>query len=253
MILRIILAAALALSCGMARAQSFAVVRVSLSPDSEADDWGAGIRGRNFWATHVTLNELIAWAYGVSPRQIDHAPEWMSRERFDVNGQPDAVGAQPSGDEFRAMLKSALAERFAMRTHTVQKVMPVYVLTVSDGGIKLAAVTDAKASWGIHRGWLSIANMSFDAVAKVMQRTVFDRPVLDRTNLAGRYSFILKWRADETQFSQMQGLDVPVETGTADVDDIYTAARKQLGIRIEAKKEAASALMIDAVSRPSPN
>lgn len=251
--LRIMLAAALALSCSVARAQSFAVVRVSLSPDSEADDWGLGTRGRNFWATHATLNELIAWAYGVSPRQIDHAPEWMSRERFDVNGQPDNVAAQPSGDEFRAMLKSALADRFAVRIHTLQKVMPVYVLSVADGGIKLAGAGDAKAQWGIHRGWLSVANMSFDAVAKVMQRTVFDRPVLDRTNLAGRYSFTLKWRADETQFSQMQGLEVPVETGTADVDDIYTAARKQLGIRIEAKKDTAPVLVIDGVSRPSPN
>ena len=253
MILRWALAAVLAVSCCACHAQSFAVVRVSMSPESEADDWGMGVRGRDFWATHVTLNELIAWAYSVSPRQIDRGPEWMSKEYFDVNGLPDSAGAKPSGEEYRTMLKSALAERFGMAINASQRVIPVYVLSVADGGLKLQAGTDAnaKAAWGIHRGWLSISNMTFDAVAKVMQRTVFDRPVLDRTGVTGQYSFLLKWRADESQFSQMQS--VPEEAGTDDVDDLYTAARKQLGLRIEARKEAAPVLVVNRVSHPSPN
>lgn len=233
---------------------AFSVTRVKLSPDSEADDWGIGIRGGNLWAVHVTVDELIEWAYGINVRQIEHAQDWLATDRFDLDGLPDA-GTQPTGDQYRRMLQSALAERFALKVHASTKVLPVYVLSVADGGIKLPKSEDqnAKSSWGAHRGWLSITNMTFDAIAQVMQRAIFDRPVLDRTGLKDRYSFTLKWRADETQFSQMQGVAVPKETGTDDIDDIYTSARRQLGIKIEPKREAASVLVIDNVSRPSPN
>jgi len=231
---------------------SFSVIRVKLSPDSEADDWGIGIRGRNLWAVHVTTEELIQWAYGINSRQIEHAPSWLATEHFDFDGLPDA-GVQPSRDLYRTMLQAALAERFALKFHPSQKSLPVYVLSVEDGGLKIPKSVDqgAKSSWGAHRGWLSIQGMTFGDVARLMQRTIFDRPVLDRTGLADRYTFILKWRADETQFAQMR--DVPEETGTEDVEDIYTAVRQQLGLKIEAKKALVPTFEIESVSRPSAN
>jgi uncharacterized protein (TIGR03435 family) len=239
---------------GVDATSSFSIVRVKLSPDSEADDWGIGIRDDKFWAIHVTVDELIEWAYGINVRQIEHAQEWLATDRFDVDGLPDP-GMKLTGDQCRRMLQSALAERFALKSHASRKVLPVYVLSVADGGIKMPKSEDqnAKSSWGAHRGWLSITNMTFDAIAQVMQRTIFDRPVLDQTGLKDRYSFILKWRADETQFSQMQGIDVPQETGTDDIEDIYTSAHRQLGIKIEARREPAPVIVIDRVSRPSPN
>ncbi len=233
---------------------TFSIISVKPSPDSEADDWGIGIRGRNFWAVHVTTNELIGWAYGVNARQIEHAPEWFGTERFDVDGLPDTA-AQPSREQYRSMLQSALAERFALRFHSSKKVLPVYVLSVVSGGLKIPKSVDqrAKPSWGVHRGWFSVQNMTFGEVARTMQRTVFDRPVLDQTGLSDRYSFILKWRADETEFSQMQGVEVPQEAGTEDVEDIYTAVRQQLGVKIEAEKALAPTMVIETVSHPSPN
>jgi uncharacterized protein (TIGR03435 family) len=233
---------------------SFSVVSVKLSPDSEADDWGIGIRGRNFWAVHVNTNELLSWAYGINARQIEHAPEWFTTERFDVQGLPDAC-QQPSREQYRAMLQSALADRFALTFRSSQKVLPVYVLSVATGGLKVVRSADQtiKPSWGVHQGWLSIQSMTFEDVARVMQRTIFDRPVLDQTGLNDRYTFVLKWRPDETQFSQMRGLDVPQEAGTEDNEDIYTSARQQLGIKIESTRTLAPTMVIKTVSHPSPN
>lgn len=233
---------------------TFSVVSVKLSPDSESDEWGIGIRGRNFWAVHVTTNELIGWAYGINARQVENAPEWFATERFDVDGLPD-TGLEPTREQYRTMLQSVLADRFALRFHCSQRVLPVYVLLLANGGLKIPRSADqsATSSWGIHQGWLSIQSMTFSDVARVMQRTVFERPVLDQTGLSDRYTFILKWRADETQFTKMQGVDVPQETGTGDIDDIYTASRKQLGMKIEAKKALAPTMIIEAVSHPSRN
>jgi uncharacterized protein (TIGR03435 family) len=167
---------------------------------------------------------------------------------------PDA-GQQPSREQYRAMLQSALADRFALTFRSSQKVLPVYVLSVATGGLKVVRSADQtiKPSWGVHQGWLSIQSMTFEDVARVMQRTIFDRPVLDQTGLNDRYTFVLKWRPDETQFSQMRGLDVPQEAGTEDNEDIYTSARQQLGIKIESTRTLAPTMVIKTVSHPSPN
>jgi uncharacterized protein (TIGR03435 family) len=232
----------------------FSVVSVKLSPDSEGDDWGLGVRGRRFWAVHVTTNELIGWAYRVNAHQIEHAPEWFATERFDVEGIPDTE-VQPTRDQYRTMLQVALSERFAIKFHSAQKALPVYVLSVAGGGLRVPATVDpiGRPSWGVHLGWLQIRNMTFGDVAEVMQRTIFERPVLDQTGQHGLYSFTLRWRADETQFGQMQGVTMPEEKGMEERDDIYTAAFHQLGVKIEAKKALVPMMVIDAVSHPTAN
>lgn len=233
---------------------SFAVVRIKVSPNSESNDWGMGLRGRNFWAVHVTFNELVGWAYGLNARQIEHAPEWLARDRFDVDGIPEEDTA-PSINEYRTMLQGVLVDRFALKYASAERLLPVYSLSVATGGVKILASSDtnARASWGVHRGWFSVKNMTLESVAGVLQRTVFDRPVLDHTGLHGKYSFVLRWRADDSQFSQMQDVDVPQEQGTDDTEDIYTSARQQLGIQIEARKELAPTMTIESVSHPSAN
>jgi uncharacterized protein (TIGR03435 family) len=95
--------------------------------------------------------------------------------------------------------------------------------------------------------------MSFGGLARVMQRTVFDRPVVDQTGLNGRYTFDLRWHPDEVQFGQMQGLNVPTDERAEAGDDIYTSARKQLGLKIEARKTMVDVMVIDAASQPVAN
>ena len=51
----------------------------------------------------------------------------------------------------------------------------------------------------------------------------------------------------------MQGVEVLQEAGTEDVEDIYTAVRQQLGVKIEAEKALAPTMVIQTVSHPSPN
>jgi uncharacterized protein (TIGR03435 family) len=234
---------------------TFAVASVKRSPESEADDWGTQIRGHRFVATHVSMNDLIGYAYGMHPQQIDHAPAWFGSERFDLEGVPDTQ-ILPTRDEYRTMVQKALTERFGLKFHPAQKMLTAYVLSVQSGGLKIQETVGqpyAAEAWGMSRGRLQVKNMSFAGVARLLQRTVFDRPVVDETGLKGRYSFELRWHPDELQFAQMQGLSVPTDEGSEAGDDIYTAARKQLGLRIEAKKTMVDVMVIDAASRPIAN
>jgi uncharacterized protein (TIGR03435 family) len=232
---------------------TFAVATVKLSPESEADDWGTQIRGHRFVATHVNMNDLIGYAYGMNPQQIDHAPAWFGSERFDVEAVPDTE-MLPTRDEYRTMVQKTLVQRFGLRFHPGQKMLMAYVLSAESGGLKIQETVGqpyAAEGWGVSRGRLQVKNMSFAGVARVMQRTVFDRPVVDETGLKGRYTFDLRWHPDESQFGQMQGLTVPDDEGAEARDDVYTAARKQLGLKIQAQKTIVDVMVIDAVSQPN--
>src|ERR1700761_5503460 len=234
---------------------TFAVATVKLSPESEADDWGTQIRGHRFVATHVNMNDLIGYAYGMHVQQIDHAPAWFGSARFDVEGVPDTP-ILPTREEYRTMVQKTLTERFGLKFHPAQKMLTAYVLSVNSGGLKIQETVGqpyAAGGWGVSRGRLQVKNMSFAGVARVMQRTVFDRPVVDETGLKGRYTFDLRWHPDEPQFGQMQGLNVPADEGSEARDDIYTAARKQLGLNIQAKKTMVGVMVIDAASQPVAN
>jgi uncharacterized protein (TIGR03435 family) len=234
---------------------AFAVATVKRSPESEANDWGTQIRGHRFVATHVSMDDLIGYAYGMNPQQIDHAPGWFGSERFDVEGVPDTE-ILPTRDEYRTMVQKTLVERFGLTFHPGRKMLTAYVLSVDRGGLKIRETVGqpyAAEGWGVSRGRLQVKNMSFAGVARVMQRTVLDRPVVDETGLSGRFSFDLSWHPDETQFEQMKGLGVPTDEASEAGDDFYTAARKQLGLKIEARKTMVDVMVIDAASQPAAN
>jgi len=85
--------------------------------------------------------------------------------------------------------------------------------------------------------------------ASLLQRSVLDRPVFDRTGLSGRYDFDLEWRIDGTQFDRGT---VSTKAQTSDKPDIFTAVR-QLGLKLAPAKEAIDVLVIDHVEPPNAN
>jgi uncharacterized protein (TIGR03435 family) len=69
-----------------------------------------------------------------------------------------------------------------------------------------------------------------------------DKPVIDRTGLAGRFDFVLRWTPDETGPSEP---DAPA--------GIFTAVHEQLGLKLQPTKALADVYVIDQVKRPSAN
>ncbi len=87
----------------------------------------------------------------------------------------------------------------------------------------------------------------------LMQSAVLDRPVVDQTGLAGKWNFLLKWTADESQFGGM-GVKLPPPTDAADAPPpLFTAIQEQFGLKLEAGKAQVPVLVIDKVEKPSAN
>src|SRR5262245_35307419 len=90
----------------------------------------------SFVATNTPVQMLMTLAYRVRAYQLQGAPAWLTVDRFDISAKaPD--GTPP--DQLMAMLKSLLADRFKLVTHTETKESPIYALVMARGDGKLGA------------------------------------------------------------------------------------------------------------------
>jgi uncharacterized protein (TIGR03435 family) len=102
--------------------------------------------GGRFTATNITLGMLIQQAYrlqggrgggpGGGNSQLVNAPSWINSDHFDIVAKADS---NVTPDQFPALLKSLLAERFKLGAHTESRELQVYALTLARGDGRLGA------------------------------------------------------------------------------------------------------------------
>lgn len=214
-------------------------------------------RGNDMQVVNFSLAGLIKFAYDVQDKQIVGAPDWINTEKFDIEAKPDVPGA-PNGKQLKEMVQKLLADRFALKFHKDQKEMAAYVLTVGKDGPKMKADTgNPNGLPGLFFGpigTLHVMNATLQNFTNLMQSTVLDRPVVDKTGLNGRWDFTLKWTPDESQFA---GMGVKIPPPAADdanaAPPLFTAIQEQLDLKLEAQKTQVPVLVIDHVDHPSPN
>ncbi len=265
MLRRIAVLAVMLSAYGMAQApagrQKFDAFEVAtikpVASDAKAARFITMQGAHRFVERDYTLKLLIAAAYDLNPRTISGGPGWVESEHYDIVAVTPGE-ARPTREEQMAMLRSLLAERFQLTFHREQREFPLYALEVAKGGPKpnlkpSASAADEPAALISmvypQRMVLPARNATMGALASLMQRAILDRPVVDKTGLAGRYDFDLEWAPDETQF----GGEVPVAPPETAAAPLFLAIQQQLGLRLEAMRGPVDALVIDKAERPSAN
>ena len=149
--------------------------------------------GRHFSTRNTTLRDLLMMAYQLDPRQITGAPPWVATDEYDLDAV--AIDDTQLGLHREEMLRKLLADRFQLAFHREPREMPVYVLTLAKGGPKLKAAdpSGAAGSGCQHLGVCSFRNDPLAHFARWLQFAVLDRPVVDKTGLAGGFDFTLTW------------------------------------------------------------
>ena len=192
---------------------------------------------------------MIRFAYSVSGRQIQGGPEWVNSGLYNVVGVPDILGA-PSVKQQLGMYQKLLADRFKLTFHRDKEDLPVYAITVTKAGPKLASSlgdpnglpdeTGDEDRMGIA---MRYTNVSMADLAANLQAMVGDgKPVVDHTGLTGRFDFTLKWTREQTQ-----------STDPNAAPGLFTAIQEQLGLKLEPVKAPVDVIVIDRVERPSAN
>jgi bla regulator protein BlaR1 len=226
----------------------------------------------------TTVQRLIQQAYGLfaegrlnlgSSLTVTGGPTWTKSNFYEV----EAKAAQP---EHRAvmngpMLQAVLEDRFKLKAHRETREVPVYALTVAQGGPKLHPFggsctplafdkTPSDSDCATARGYgnefhLKAATMA-DLCAGFL--VMLDRPVIDQTGITGRFNLSLELSGENRKvLDRPRSLPALSDPTLAPPPPVSFAAMKEavrkLGLNLEPTKGPREFLVIDSVERPSHN
>lgn len=220
-------------------------------------------------ASYVTAEDIIWEAYGrfqYEDQGITGLPSWARSKRFNIEAKVDSatVGelSKLSADQRKVlldrMLQALLADRFKLRMHTKTKEVTGFGLVVDKRGAKLQPGTRnpqfPTGTIRLTRGRMNAEGISIARLILVLQ-SQFDRPLVDKTGLTGRYDFLLQWTPDSAAAFAMPGggSQDGVSEGNSEWPSLTTALREQLGLKIEPAKAAVETIVIDRLEKPSEN
>jgi bla regulator protein BlaR1 len=237
-----------------------------------------------------TLEQLIRTAY-LAPNPgtygnavpIEGGPAWIRSE-----SNLYQIAAKPNGPASQAMMRgpmmqALLEDRFKLKIRRETREGPAYALTVAPGGPKLPRFHEGSCtpytfppptlpsgqefceeSMGRNGTDQTVYRQAIDLdTFATFLFVLTDRPVINRTGLAGRFDIRLEYTPDETtpaiarRFAEARRGDpagaVPAASDPAGGLSIFTALQQQLGLKLEATKGPRDYLVIEHIERPSAN
>jgi uncharacterized protein (TIGR03435 family) len=202
---------------------------------------------------------------------ISGGPGWINSDRYTVDAKPEG----PQSEEMMngPMMQALLEERFKLKIHRETKEVPVYALTVAKAGPKLKPFKDGSCTRidftkltmsaldsrvpGVtycrnvarRAGGIEIYDaqgMSLDEFC-ILQFGRMDRPVINRTGIAGLFDIHMEFAPGATSLD--------AAAGASDVagPSIFTALQQQLGLKLEAARGPGEFVVIDHIEKPSGN
>jgi uncharacterized protein (TIGR03435 family) len=214
-----------------------------------------------FYARQSTMVDLINFAWNVDSTRVLRGPSWLEFDRFDISAR---APRGTSEDNFKLMLRTLLADRFALMAHVDTKTMPAFVLTVGRGGPKMKPAAKPEDGSSESHGCnspqqpqnqpagtpsyniLDCHGIPASELADDLRNwagNYLTTPVVNQTNLTGSYDFEIKWT----------GRGQLARAG-ADGISIFDAVDKQLGLKLEAKTAPLPVVFVDSANeKPTPN
>lgn len=212
---------------------------------------------------NMTLRLLIYQAYGTglsTAMSVSGGPNWINRDRYTI----EAVAAgNPTDGDYRAMLRSLLEERFALKTHPETRQIDVYVLAPNRADGKLGPKVTPwsgtcisgkapragddpampRCTGAFRPPGLVLEGVTMIPLAEMLstQRRLLGMIVQDRTGLRGPYN--IEFEFDFAAANQ------PDYTGPS----IFTAVKEQLGLKLEASKGPLQVVVVESASAPGEN
>jgi uncharacterized protein (TIGR03435 family) len=187
--------------------------------------------------SYVAVRNFIELAFEKMPQEISGLPGWTDSDRYDVAANiPDGA----TKHEANLMLRTLIEDRFHLRTHIEVREMSAYDLVVAKGGpkLRLASGTDPRGNSRFDAKGESLELMAIPLSFLVNQlSSSLSSHVVDKTGLSGRFDIQLRYHS-------------PSRTSVAEDEypSIFTAL-EELGLRLEAKKETAEVIVVDAIDR----
>jgi bla regulator protein blaR1 len=210
------------------------------------------------------------WA-GIIP--IAGAPVWIYAEPFEIEA---SAPGNPSEEMMQGpMLQSLLEDRFKLKIHRETREIPVYALTLEQGGSGLKPFAEGscipmptrmplpelppgqqycKVRVGAQPPLVDAQGTNLTELAHLLD-LVLDRPVIDKTGTAEKFDIHLEFAPDATTPRFLPGGDLAFPGGApaGDTAPPIFSALHQLGLKLEPTRGPREFLVIDHVEKPTEN
>ena len=224
----------------------------------------------------------FAYKFRPTPDQLRavlaHAPKWISEGSFEIEARAEG---NPTKDQMRLMMQALLADRFKLMVHLESPEIPVLEMRLAkpgkpgpnlrphDEGAPCPLEEDAKppGDQNVFPGQCDVEALSMregkmilgsrraapDLIAEAVQSGGFiagevDRPVVDKTGLAGTFDFTVEW----TRRPQASPGAEPPPLDPQSMSFIQ-ALREQLGVKLIPARARIRSIVIDSVEKPTDN
>ena len=225
----------------VAAQQTFEVASIKRNTSGDPRSGTRTLPGGRVAIINLELRQVIRDAYGSKDLDVLGGPDWLDRDRWDIN----ASGGTGNADEpLEPMLKALLADRFKLRVHVEMQERPIYALlyarpdkrlgdkihpTAMDCRPDADCGTSSGRTNGIISGTLTGTARTMADIGRALSRYA-GRRVFDRTGLNGRYDYEVQWSEEVA---------------------IFTAVQEQLGLKLESQRAPVEVVVVDSVERPA--
>ena len=200
----------------------------------------------------ATLEGLLTVAFDVDAKFLFGGPKWIEEDRFDIIAK---TAPSVPFEALAGMLKTLLAERFKLVTHSEVRPVPVYVLEAGKKPKLKESAGTARSDCKIvntDRRYFVCTNTTMAQFAERLPDVAaayLHPPVLDFTEIRGAYDFQLYWTpkrllSNPAAKAASDTAPTPVEEVT-----VFEAVDKQLGLKLTEQKHPVPVVVIDKVER----
>jgi uncharacterized protein (TIGR03435 family) len=226
---------------------AFDVASIHVSQIGKAG--GEGSRRENIQFTpdtvtmrNVSFKSAICWGYHVFDYQVS-GPDWLQSERYDIVAK--AAGTATEG-QLRTMMQTLLAERFKLALHHQTKEFAAYALVVAKNGPKFhESQSEGESSIEPDQKRMSVTvHRTPISQLTEMLSNVFHAPVVDMTELKGKYDVTLNL-AKYVGDIQPKGDGAPPDV----LSIISMGLQEELGLKLESRKLSLDLLIIDRAEK----
>jgi uncharacterized protein (TIGR03435 family) len=207
-------------------------------------------------AKGVNLKWMVMNAFHLRDDQIVGLPSWATDQHWDIDAKLTDVDKETlkklDTDQHRALLRSLLQDRFALKSHTETKVLPTYDLLPAKSGLKLQPGSTDKKIPGVCPGCsmtgredLKAQNVNMSLLVEMIAGQV-QRDVTNHTGVpdSKKVDVVL-------HFLPQDGKPANGDDGAS--EPLPAALEHQLGIKLVSTRGPVTLLVIDHLDKPNDN
>jgi len=213
-----------------------AAIKPSTTNDNSSS-WNS--RNGRLAVQNNSIKQIIMSAYSLQEYTYS-GPAWLEGERYNIDAKADEKVPR---EVLQQMVQALLVERFKLKFHREQKLVPGYAMVVAKSGLKVKPVEGEGSSMSSNDTKLTAKHVDMPRIAVFASR-VLGQPVIDETGVKDGFDFVLEFDRRQRTESDPNAPALPT---------IFTALSEQLGLKLEPKKVPLDVLVVDHAEKPTEN